>query len=40
VTAIHNYAPVSIKAPAEVMIREIDPIGAMQSMTYYISESN
>jgi redox-sensing transcriptional repressor len=38
VTAILNYAPVSIKAPAEVMIREIDPIGAMQSMTYYISE--
>jgi redox-sensing transcriptional repressor len=39
VTAILNYAPISIKAPAEVMIREVDPIGAMQSMTYYINEN-
>lgn len=39
VTAILNYAPISIKAPAEVMVREVDPIGAMQSMTYYINEN-
>lgn len=39
VSAILNYAPIVIKAPAEVMVREVDPIGAMQSMTYYIDES-
>jgi redox-sensing transcriptional repressor len=38
VTAILNYAPIVIKAPADVMVREVDPIGAMQSMTYYIPE--
>jgi redox-sensing transcriptional repressor len=38
VTAILNYAPIVIKAPADVMVREVDPIGAMQSMTYYIQE--
>jgi redox-sensing transcriptional repressor len=38
VTAILNYAPIVIKAPSHVMVREVDPIGAMQSMTYYLDD--
>lgn len=36
VRAILNYAPVTLKTPADVWVREIDPTGAMQSMTYYL----
>jgi redox-sensing transcriptional repressor len=36
VTAILNYAPVILKTPPGVWMREIDPISAMQSMTYYL----
>jgi len=36
VHAILNYAPVVLKVPPDVTVREIDPIGAMQSMTYYL----
>ena len=36
VTAILNYAPCLLRAPSGVAIRDIDPIGAMQSMTYYL----
>lgn len=38
IEAILNYAPVVLKVPAGVTIREVDPLGAMQSMTYYLSE--
>lgn len=38
VTAILNYAPVILKTPEGVWMREIDPISAMQSMTYYLVE--
>jgi len=38
VSAILTYAPIVIKAPDHVTVREVDPIGAMQSMTYYIEE--
>jgi redox-sensing transcriptional repressor len=38
VSAIVTYAPIVIRAPEHVTIREVDPIGAMQSMTYYIEE--
>lgn len=38
VRAILNYAPVVLKVPPAVTIREIDPVGAMQSMTYYLDE--
>lgn len=38
VTAILNYAPIVIKTPPHVMVREVDPIGAMQSMTYYLDD--
>jgi redox-sensing transcriptional repressor len=37
VSAILNYAPVILRVPNNVWIREIDPTGAMQSMTYYLS---
>jgi redox-sensing transcriptional repressor len=39
VTAILNYAPVILRVPDSVWVREIDPTGAMQSMTYYLSAS-
>lgn len=38
VRAILNYAPVTIKVPDDVWVREIDPISAMQSMTYYLEK--
>ncbi len=38
VRAILNYAPVTIKVPDSVWVREIDPISAMQSMTYYLEK--
>lgn len=36
IEAILNYAPVVLKVPADVTVREVDPLGAMQSMTYYL----
>ena len=38
VEAILNYAPVILKVPETVTVREIDPVSALQSMTYYVSE--
>jgi redox-sensing transcriptional repressor len=38
VSAILNYAPVILRVPENVWIREIDPTGAMQSMTYYLAD--
>jgi redox-sensing transcriptional repressor len=38
VRAILNYAPVVLKVPADVTVREIDPVGALQSMTYYLDD--
>lgn len=38
VEAILNYAPVILKVPETVTVREIDPVSALQSMTYYIGE--
>ena len=40
VEAILNYAPVILKVPETVTVREIDPVSALQSMTYYISDRN
>ncbi len=36
VRAILNYAPVAVRVPAEVQLRQIDPVLALQSMTYYL----
>jgi redox-sensing transcriptional repressor len=37
VEAILNYAPTFLRTPAAVTVRDVDPVGAMQSMTYYLS---
>jgi redox-sensing transcriptional repressor len=36
IRAILNYAPITAHVPPEVSIRHIDPVLAMQSMTFYI----
>jgi len=38
VRALLNYAPVVLKVPPAVTVREIDPVSAMQSMTYYLDD--
>jgi redox-sensing transcriptional repressor len=38
VLAILNYAPVILRVPDNVTVREIDPISAMQSMTFYLPD--
>lgn len=38
VRSILNYAPVVLKVPEGVTVREIDPVSALQSMTYYLDE--
>jgi redox-sensing transcriptional repressor len=36
VRAILNYAPQTLKVPDDVWVREVDPISALQSLTYYL----
>lgn len=36
VRAILNYAPIVVQVPSRVKIRHIDPVVALQSMTYYL----
>lgn len=36
VRAILNYAPVVLKIPGNVWVREIDPTSALQSLTFYL----
>jgi len=36
VLAILNYAPIIVQVPSHVRIRHIDPVVALQSMTYYL----
>jgi redox-sensing transcriptional repressor len=36
IEALLNYAPVVLKVPPQVTVRDVDPLGAMQSMTYYL----
>lgn len=36
VKAILNYAPVVLKVPESVWVREIDPTSALQSLTFYL----
>ena len=38
VRALLNYAPVVLKVPPGVTVREIDPVSALQSMTYYLED--
>lgn len=37
VKAFLNYAPASILAPPDVRVHDIDPVAALQSLTYYLS---
>lgn len=39
ITAILNYAPVVVQAPNNVQLRDIDPILALQSMTFYLKDA-
>lgn len=39
VRAILNYAPVTLKVPEGVWVRQMDPLIALQSMTYYLAEA-
>jgi redox-sensing transcriptional repressor len=39
VKSILNYAPKSALTPADVRIRNVDPVVSLQSMTYYLSAS-
>ena len=38
IRAILNYAPIMTHVPRDVVIRHIDPVLAMQSMTFYIKK--
>lgn len=38
IRAILNYAPVHAQVPDQVQMRRIDPILALQSMTYYLTQ--
>jgi redox-sensing transcriptional repressor len=38
VRSILNYAPIIVQVPPHVKIRHIDPVIALQSMTYYLGE--
>ncbi|MGB2693676.1 MAG: redox-sensing transcriptional repressor Rex [Dehalococcoidia bacterium] len=40
VKAILNYAPVSPHVPASVRVKDIDPVLALQSMTFYIKDQD
>jgi redox-sensing transcriptional repressor len=40
VRAILSYTPLILRLPPDVTVREIDPISAMQSMTYYLGDEN
>ncbi len=37
VTAILNYAPIAAQVPANVEVRQIDPVLALQGMTYHLN---
>jgi redox-sensing transcriptional repressor len=40
IRAILNYAPITAHVPRDVAIRHIDPVLAMQSMTFYIKRAD
>lgn len=37
VRAILNYAPTVLQVPEHIRVRDIDPVAALQSMTYYLA---
>ena len=38
VKAILNYAPIAPQAPPDVRVKDIDPVLALQSMTFYVKD--
>lgn len=38
VRALLNYSPAVVRVPAGVAVREIDPVAAMQSLTFYLDD--
>ncbi len=40
VRAILNYAPINAQVPDGIRVRSIDPVLALQSMTYYLTEGD
>ena len=40
VRAILNYAPINAQVPDGIRVRSIDPVLALQSMTYYLTEGS
>lgn len=38
VRALLNYAPVVLRIPAGIAVRDIDPVAALQSLTYYLGD--
>ena len=40
ITAILNYAPIAVHVPEPVKVRNVDPIVALQSMTYYLVQGD
>lgn len=40
IRAILNYVPVALRVPKDVRMREIDPVIALQSMTFYLKSPN
>jgi redox-sensing transcriptional repressor len=40
ILAILNYSPITVQAPANVRLRHIDPVIALQSMTYYLDSND
>lgn len=40
VRALLNYTTVVLRVPPDVTVREIDPVGAMESMTYYLDATD
>lgn len=40
ITAVLNYAPIAVRVSDPVKVRNVDPIVALQSMTYYLAREN
>jgi redox-sensing transcriptional repressor len=40
VKAILNYAPIAAHVPSQVHIKDIDPVLALQSMTFYVKATS
>ena len=39
VGAVLNYAPIAVRVPAGVQLRQIDPVLSLQSMTYFLKQA-